>query len=76
MASETMGGPDLKSVSWQHEWEGSLGENGHMYIYGRMNPFTVCLKLSQHCLLIDWASLVAQMIESACNAGDLGSIPG
>ena len=75
MTSETMGGPDLKSVSWQPEWEGSLGENGHMYIYEWMNPFTVYLKLS-HCLLIDWASLVAQMIESACNAGDLGSIPG
>ena len=23
-----------------------------------------------------WASLVAQVVESACNAGDLGSIPG
>ena len=23
-----------------------------------------------------WASLVAQWVESACNAGDLGSIPG
>ena len=23
-----------------------------------------------------WASLVAQTVESACNAGDLGSIPG
>ena len=25
---------------------------------------------------IEWASLVAQMVESACNAGDLGSTPG
>ena len=30
-----------------------------------------------HLLLKIWASLMAQMVkESACNAGDLGSIPG
>ena len=27
-------------------------------------------------LQYSWASLVAQLVESACNAGDLGSIPG
>ena len=28
-------------------------------------------------IVVKWASLVAQMVkESACNAGDLGSIPG
>ena len=24
----------LLSVMWQLEWEGSLGENGYMYMYG------------------------------------------
>ena len=24
----------LLSGTWQFEWEGSLGENGYMYVYG------------------------------------------
>ena len=36
---------------WQPEWEGSLGEKIHVYIW--LGPFTVHLKLSQHCLLIN-----------------------
>lgn len=27
------------------------------------------------CLKIEWASLVAQLVESTCKVGDLGSIP-
>ena len=26
----------LLNVMWQPEWEGSLGENGHMNLYGRV----------------------------------------
>ena len=32
------------SVLWQPGWEGSLGENGHMYIW--LSPFAVHLKLT------------------------------
>ena len=38
---------------WQPEWEGSLGEEIHVFIW--LGPFTVHLKLSQHCLLINCA---------------------
>ena len=33
-------------------------------------------KGSGHPLQYSWASLLAQLVESACNAGDPGSIPG
>ena len=26
----------LLNAMWQLEWEGSLGENGYMYMYGRV----------------------------------------
>ena len=42
----------LLNVMWQPGWEGSLGENGYMYIcvyiYIWLSPFAVHLKLSQH----------------------------
>ena len=39
----------LLSVMWQPEWEGSLEENGCLYIW--LSSFGVHLKLSQHFLL-------------------------
>ena len=42
------------SVIWQPGWEGSLGENGCVYVL--LSPFAVCLKLFQHRLLISYAS--------------------
>ena len=39
----------LLNVMWQPGWEGSLGENGYMYVYVWLSPFAVHLKLSQHC---------------------------
>ena len=27
----------LLNVIWQPGWEGSLGENGYMYVYGRVS---------------------------------------
>ena len=36
----------LLSVMWQPGWEGSLGENGHVFVW--LSPFTVHLKPSQH----------------------------
>ena len=37
----------LLNVMWQPGWEGSLGENGYMYMYDWDSA--VHLKLSQHC---------------------------
>ena len=37
----------LLNVMQRLRWEGSLGENGYMYVC--LSPFTVHLKLSQHC---------------------------
>ena len=39
----------LLNVKWQPGWEGSLGENGYVYICIWMSSFAVHLKLSQHC---------------------------
>ena len=48
----------------------------HVYIW--LNPFTVHLKLSQHCLLIGstliWASLVAQMLKNLPTVQETSSI--
>ena len=41
----------LLNIMWQPGWEGSLGENGHVYVYVWLSPFTVHLKSSQHHLL-------------------------
>ena len=37
----------LLNVMWQPGWEGNLGENG--YVYVRLSPLAVHLKLAQHC---------------------------
>ena len=50
MTSETMEGPDLGSVSWQPEWEGSLWENGHVYIC--MDESLCCLPETVTTLLL------------------------
>ena len=34
---------------WQPRQEGSLAENGYMYMYAWLSPFAVHVKLSQHC---------------------------
>jgi len=36
----------LLSVLWQPGWKWGLRDNGYMCMYG---PFTIHLKLSQHC---------------------------
>ena len=36
---------------WQPGWQGSLGENDSMYVYGWLNPLAAHLKLLQHCQL-------------------------
>ena len=44
----------LPSVMWQPGWEGSLEENGYMYMHPFTGPFATHLKSSQHCLLISY----------------------
>ena len=34
----------LLNVMWQPGWEGSLGENGWIYVYVWLSPFAVYLK--------------------------------
>ena len=41
----------LLNVMWQHGWDGSLVENGYMYIYGVWGRMVtcICMAKSLHC---------------------------
>ena len=67
------------SREWKNDWDITGGKVGSRVIWeglGRRKP--VCKRLKgMEMMLHVWASLVAQMVKaSACNVGDLGSIPG
>ena len=57
------------SVSWQPGWERRSGENGYMYMYGWV-PSLLTWNYHNN---FNWRIKLGE--ESACNAGDKGSIP-
>ena len=68
----------LKSLLQHHNSRASILSHSALFMVQLSHPYMTTGKTIALTIYIDyiWASLVAQTVESACNAGDLGSIPG
>ena len=68
----------LKSLLHHHNSRASILSHSAFFMVQLSHPYMTTGKTIALTIYIDyiWASLVAQTVESACNAGDLGSIPG
>ena len=68
----------LKSLLQHHNSRASILSHSAFFMVQLSHPYMTTGKTIALTIYIDyiWASLVAQTVESACNAGDLGSIPG
>ena len=68
----------LKSLLQHHNSRASILSHSAFFMVQLSHPYMTTGKTIALTIYIDyiWASLVAQTVESTCNAGDLGSIPG
>ena len=70
---------EVKHYTGKYEWHKSTfidPQLGGSELYAQCNTAVVKKKKLKNDLFQSRASLVAQMVESAWDAGDLGSIPG